>query len=1139
MLTKANIHCLSRLLLVPSKDRHVKPSPGNSAVDREPEVDPSQDYQLLLGYENNTHTVLRFRRKLDTCDRHDIPITVIVDRNIDITTVKPVRLGSYAEGRCRPVRITLESEQRVSEILRNGRALKNYRYKNSKVFITPDRTPRQLLYYKKLRSQLQEKINSEPGTNWKIKYIHDLVLSNLTCNVQRSIFPLVSEEILYHPALEIVVEDKTTRKRSRKQNTWKKNNAALARQRGETYVNQRGRTIPAKVVNLGTLCSENCKKKCSDQLGTKERQNMFSRYYEPHKITDDVKQYIIEHIKLFPASESHYSRNKNPNKKYLSPMLNISKMYKLYGEKCSEENKPSHFYIKYCTYSKIFSTEFNLSFGEPRSDTCSTCDGGKGDEEHIQNYNEAFSLQRIDREYAKGNNGVCYLTMDLQETLPLPRLTTSKAFYLRQMWMYNLVVHSITKQGETANFFTWTEDVAHRGSSEVCSCLLTMLEYNKIFHDNAISHLILWTDSCAGQNKNFLIICLYQYLILKGIVKTIDHKFPEVGHSYLDSDRDFGRIEKILRRQENIYLPEEYRTIISQSSKNNHVTDMAFHFRNFEDLASVLNLINRKKNTLGENVPFRDGIKWIRVSEYGSYFYKESFDPHTPFKENDTMRVLWAHHPKEPIGGAVGPGSLPQHEAQHRGSRPLFLLQRAEVRLPDEAVKVWDAKSGEVKPGAQGEGIYWCQVLRGPYGVKGKHHLVRYEPLLSPKQVSTSGLQYIVLYECLDSPFLASLAAGSGRHCHEPHSQPISCNTVVASWARGSEGFSFPPETGYPMDEQSSRYYLLETHYLAPMDGGSPIPGAGLRLYYTQELRRHDAGVISIGMDPNWRHIIPPGQQTVVSSGHCVSECTRQAFPHQGINMFAMVMKTHKIGKKVALRHIRNGVELPPIAADDNLDSDYQEYRKIEAPVRVLPGDHLITQCTYNSSARRAITLGGLSSREETCLVLGFYYPRQKTLAACHSLPSLSTVLHSLGIQELSPLVSYDWDNQFDSFQEATLKGSFKPLCWSSQSTLLPNTDRDSHFPNISKPYVRSEIDQCSYRRYSTEGWPGGTPLIELDGNHIEGATRSKVSRSSSSPAATAEGSLGLSRYNSGRRRDVASAPFTLLSLFLMCWFNR
>lgn len=37
-----------------------------------------------------------------------------------------------------------------------------------------------------------------------------------------------------------------------------------------------------------------------------------------------------------------------------------------------------------------------------------------------------------------------------------------------------------------------------------------------------------------------------------------------------------------------------------------------------------------------------------------------------------------------------------------------------------------------------------------------------------------------------------------------------------------------------------------------------------------------------------------------------------------------------------------------------------------------------------------------------------------------------------------SRLVSYDWDNQFQSFQDATMKGSFKPLCWTAQSTLIP-----------------------------------------------------------------------------------------------------
>lgn len=56
------------------QDRHIKKN-----GDGEPFVDPSQDYVLLLGYENATHTVMRFKRKLDTCDTsHDIPITVSV-----------------------------------------------------------------------------------------------------------------------------------------------------------------------------------------------------------------------------------------------------------------------------------------------------------------------------------------------------------------------------------------------------------------------------------------------------------------------------------------------------------------------------------------------------------------------------------------------------------------------------------------------------------------------------------------------------------------------------------------------------------------------------------------------------------------------------------------------------------------------------------------------------------------------------------------------------------------------------------------------------------------------------------------------------------------------------------------------------
>lgn len=281
---------------------------------------------------------------------------------------------------------------------------------------------------------------------------------------------------------------------------------------------------------------------------------------------------------------------------------------------------------------------------------------------------------------------------------------------------------------------------------------------------------------------------------------------------------------------------------------------------------------------------------------------------------------------------------------------------------------------------------------------------LQYEPVIDGDSAQ-SKLQHVILYECQDNSKLTRLVDQPGQQCFEPGAQPFACNSVVATWSRGSEGFSFPPEAGYPLEPSSTKYYMLETHYSTALDGILPsaFDSSGLRLYYTSELRRYDAGLLSIGMDPNWRHIIPPGQQNVVSSGHCVSDCTRQAFPKFGINVFAVVMRTHRIGRQVSLRHIRGGAEQPPIASDDNVDAEYQEYRRLTAPVKVLPGDHLIAECTYNSSGRSAITLGGLTSREETCLVVGLYYPRQKELTACHSLPSLPTVLHSLGIQELQP----------------------------------------------------------------------------------------------------------------------------------------
>ena len=81
-------------------------------------------------------------------------------------------------------------------------------------------------------------------------------------------------------------------------------------------------------------------------------------------------------------------------------------------------------------------------------------------------------------------------------------------------------------------------------------------------------HLTVWTDSCSGLNKNFLMICSLP-VVQKGFFKTIDHKFPEVGYSYLDTDQDFGQIEKRLRKHKTIckFTPEDYSKVIVFSSR--------------------------------------------------------------------------------------------------------------------------------------------------------------------------------------------------------------------------------------------------------------------------------------------------------------------------------------------------------------------------------------------------------------------------------------------------------------------------------------------------------------------------------------------------------------------------------------------
>jgi len=113
--------------------------------------------------------------------------------------------------------------------------------------------------------------------------------------------------------------------------------------------------------------------------------------------------------------------------------------------------------------------------------------------------------------------------------------------------------------------------------------------------------VIFWSDSCAGQNKNFFVLCLWHYVVGGKKVKCTDHKFPEPGHSYLDSDRDFAHIEKSVKTTQNIYSIDEYQNIMTKSQRNHAPTviRMSDKFYDTKNLPSLLQLRNNTKTITG------------------------------------------------------------------------------------------------------------------------------------------------------------------------------------------------------------------------------------------------------------------------------------------------------------------------------------------------------------------------------------------------------------------------------------------------------------------------------------------------------------------------------------------------------------
>uniref|UniRef100_A0A3P9GZQ0 Dopamine beta-hydroxylase n=1 Tax=Oryzias latipes TaxID=8090 RepID=A0A3P9GZQ0_ORYLA len=279
------------------------------------------------------------------------------------------------------------------------------------------------------------------------------------------------------------------------------------------------------------------------------------------------------------------------------------------------------------------------------------------------------------------------------------------------------------------------------------------------------------------------------------------------------------------------------------------------------------------------------------------------------------------------------------------------------------------------------ETTYWCFIQKLPENMP-KNHIIMYESVITPGNEAI--VHHIEVFEC--SPDLMDVPQYSGSCDDNMKPRKLNyCRHVLAAWAMGAEAFYYPPDAGLAIGGPgSSRFLRLEVHYHNPLLIAGRRDSSGIRLHYTPRLRRYDAGIMELGLVYTPVMAIPPKQHTFYLTGYCTSKCTQTALPPGGIYVFASQLHTHLAGRGVRTVLVRGGKEVEIVQEDQHFSTHYQTIRVLRKMVNILPGDVLLTKCTYNTEDRSKPTVGGFGIMEEMCVNYIHYYPRTQ-LELCKS----------------------------------------------------------------------------------------------------------------------------------------------------------
>ncbi|XP_052220094.1 MOXD1 homolog 2-like isoform X1 [Dreissena polymorpha] len=360
---------------------------------------------------------------------------------------------------------------------------------------------------------------------------------------------------------------------------------------------------------------------------------------------------------------------------------------------------------------------------------------------------------------------------------------------------------------------------------------------------------------------------------------------------------------------------------------------------------------------------------------------EELGDPNCVWRKGSAPQVTTGiTHPGvcEPIGSSQCVGKNSFVDCQNTGEFVCPAIHNAdtvkfEYRFPKTAVP-------------DKETTYMCMNIKLP--IEKTYHMIASEPIIDNIDV----MHHVVIYGC---PGLET-APGPLDKPAECGRMKTQCSEIISLWGAGGRGQCFNENMGFLVGAARSglKYAIIELHWNNPMLMSTFNDSSGYIFYMTENLRPHNAGVLTIGQA---YFLIPPFTDGHVEVGTLPATCSRQLMTGD-INVASANNHMHLIGKAQITELIRNGSRVQFLANDDVYEYNSPKTFSFADPVVVHPGDELKTTCVFDSRQRELTTFNGQATQDEMCFAFLTYYPKEnmKTTVAA-SWKSLDACDWSMG----------------------------------------------------------------------------------------------------------------------------------------------